>query len=222
MALVCLSLSGAALAQNLVLNHSFETAGQASWTKIEPNGPGLVFQNDIGFITPTDGIVAVTNTNANGALIMYQDVVLPPSGTYTAQMSIGAAALANGVNNFIRADITDTNAATLTAPTNTDTLASTGGNVLQALFSRDGSGGANPSALADTAQFNISGLAGTTVRVRIMVRSTSGFTALSLDNVRLSRTAPVVPVPTLSEWALITFAMLIAGFGIYHQRRRQF
>ncbi len=29
------------------------------------------------------------------------------------------------------------------------------------------------------------------------------------------------PVPTLSEWALISFAMLIAGFGVYQQRRRQ-
>lgn len=38
-------------------------------------------------------------------------------------------------------------------------------------------------------------------------------------------TTPVAvpaPVPTLSEWAMITFAMLIAGFGIYQQRRRQF
>lgn len=32
---------------------------------------------------------------------------------------------------------------------------------------------------------------------------------------------PPAPVPTLSEWAMITFAMLIAGFGIYQQRRRQ-
>lgn len=29
------------------------------------------------------------------------------------------------------------------------------------------------------------------------------------------------PVPTLSEWAMITFALLIVGFGIYQQRRRQ-
>ena len=29
------------------------------------------------------------------------------------------------------------------------------------------------------------------------------------------------PVPTLSEWAMITFAMLIVGFGVYQQRRRQ-
>ncbi len=36
-----------------------------------------------------------------------------------------------------------------------------------------------------------------------------------------TRTAPPAPVPTLSEWAMITFAMLIAGFGIYQQRRRQ-
>ena len=36
-------------------------------------------------------------------------------------------------------------------------------------------------------------------------------------------TAPFVPapVPTLSEWAMISFALLIAGFGIYQQRRRE-
>jgi hypothetical protein len=28
-------------------------------------------------------------------------------------------------------------------------------------------------------------------------------------------------VPTLSEWAMITFAMLIVGFGVYQQRRRK-
>lgn len=31
----------------------------------------------------------------------------------------------------------------------------------------------------------------------------------------------VTPIPTLSEWAMITLTMLIAGFGIYQQRRRQ-
>ena len=35
--------------------------------------------------------------------------------------------------------------------------------------------------------------------------------------------APVsaTPIPTLSEWAMITLTMLVAGFGIYQQRRRQ-
>jgi YVTN family beta-propeller protein len=34
--------------------------------------------------------------------------------------------------------------------------------------------------------------------------------------------SPVVTVPTLSEWAMISFAMLIVGFGVVQQRRRQF
>ncbi|MBC7621804.1 MAG: IPTL-CTERM sorting domain-containing protein, partial [Aeromicrobium sp.] len=34
-------------------------------------------------------------------------------------------------------------------------------------------------------------------------------------------TAPPVPIPTLSEWALIAFAMLIAGFGLFKQRQRR-
>jgi hypothetical protein len=43
------------------------------------------------------------------------------------------------------------------------------------------------------------------------------------DNVPVTVTvsAPPAPVPTLSEWAIITFAMVIVGFGVYQQRRRQ-
>jgi hypothetical protein len=41
------------------------------------------------------------------------------------------------------------------------------------------------------------------------------------NNVSVTVTAPPAPVPTLSEWAMISFAMLIAGFGVYQQRRRQ-
>lgn len=48
----------------------------------------------------------------------------------------------------------------------------------------------------------------------------SGGTADSVT-VTISNTPPPAPVPTLSEWAMLTFAMLIAGFGIYQQRRRQ-
>ncbi len=32
---------------------------------------------------------------------------------------------------------------------------------------------------------------------------------------------PATPIPTLSEWAMITLTMLVAGFGTYQQRRRQ-
>lgn len=34
-------------------------------------------------------------------------------------------------------------------------------------------------------------------------------------------TPPPAPVPTLSEWAMITFALLIAGFGLQMMRRRR-
>jgi hypothetical protein len=35
-----------------------------------------------------------------------------------------------------------------------------------------------------------------------------------------ANTCSAVPVPTVSEWAMISLALLIAGFGIYQQRRR--
>jgi hypothetical protein len=33
--------------------------------------------------------------------------------------------------------------------------------------------------------------------------------------------AAPTPIPTLSEWAMITFGLLIVGSGMYMQRRRQ-
>ena len=48
--------------------------------------------------------------------------------------------------------------------------------------------------------------------------NTTGF----INNLSVTVIAPApTPVPTLSEWAMISFALLIAGFGIYQQRRRQ-
>jgi hypothetical protein len=218
LALVWLSLTGAAFAQNLVLNPSFETAGPANWTLTTT---GAVFAGTSG---ATDGVLGVSNSSVgDGTLVLYQDVSLPATGTYTIQMAIGVPLMGSDAKSFVRADITNTNAATIVAPTpGVDTLATTStADVLQNVFSRDGTQGS--IAQADTAAIDITGLAGQSVRVRVMLQHTGffGHTDMRLDNVRLIRTAPVAVVPTLSEWALISFAMLIVGFGVYQQRRRQ-
>ena len=44
------------------------------------------------------------------------------------------------------------------------------------------------------------------------------------DQINFTRAAPPPPpspVPTLSEWAMITFTLLLAGLGLRLQRRRQ-
>lgn len=43
-----------------------------------------------------------------------------------------------------------------------------------------------------------------------------------IGNAVIIRTLPPpVVAPTLSEWAMVTFALLIVGFGVWQQRGRQ-
>ena len=63
----------------------------------------------------------------------------------------------------------------------------------------------------------IAGLAcGTVYHFRLRVLG-----ALNGPDATFTTSACPAPVPTLSEWAMISFALLIVGFGIYQQRRRQ-
>ncbi len=52
-------------------------------------------------------------------------------------------------------------------------------------------------------------------------KSSGGWVDITGSSNSFTVTNVVAPVPTLSEWAMITVAMLIVGFGIYQQRRRQ-
>jgi hypothetical protein len=205
-----------------VLNLSFETAGTASWTTVQVNPGNISF----GTSGATDGANGFSNSSyVDLSYVLYQDVVFPATGTYTFQGAIDAPSMGSGASSFIRADITNTNAATIVGPTpGGDTLATTStADVLQNIYSRDGVAGFQ--AQADTAVVDISGLAGQTVRVRFMVQLTTGAfdnTDMRLDNARLIRTAAVVAVAvlTLSEWSMVLLASLMALFGIWHMRRR--
>jgi hypothetical protein len=57
---------------------------------------------------------------------------------------------------------------------------------------------------------------------RTATASASDYTAGAWVHMNLTGAGSgVAVVPTLSEWALITFAMFIVGMGVYQQRRRQ-
>lgn len=226
-AAMAMLLSNQVLAQNLVQNPSFETNTLANWTLVSSGTGGWVTSSSA--LTISDGLVGTRtdySAQAAGSAILYQDVVLPATGTYTFQASVGCYVKGGLATEFCRADITDTSPGTIVAPTaGVDTLATTGTGVLTPLFSL-GSSFVN-SVIADTIVFNITGLAGQTVRVRFMSSnpSTDQLAGMSVvDNVRLIRTAPPVAassIPTNSEWGLVLMAMLLAGVAFGEFRRRQ-
>lgn len=64
---------------------------------------------------------------------------------------------------------------------------------------------------------------GTTTSIVGRLLSFGGVVTLDTDTVAVPTCTTVypTPVPTLSEWAMITFALLIAGFGLQMMRRRR-
>jgi len=197
-------VSGLASAQNLLANPSFETLGQASWTAVIA-GPAAWF--DSGATPPvTDGVNGIfSDQGAPSSQILYQDVVLPATGAYRIRLDVGCDPSGGAGTDYCRVDITNTNAATIAPPVPlADTLATTGANVLQAVYSRDGPAGADPQG-AVTATFN--GTAGQTVRVRLLVQASNDVATLVVDNMSL---VGVAAIPTLSQWGMIVLSVLLA------------
>ena len=88
LAAACLALSAGAAAQNLILNPSFETLGQGSWTSVIAGPAAWV---DSGATPPTTSGVNGLTSNQGGpsSQILYQDIVLPATGVYTISAQIG-------------------------------------------------------------------------------------------------------------------------------------
>jgi hypothetical protein len=206
-------VSGFASAQNLLANPSFETLGQASWTAVIA-GPAT--WNDSGATPPvTDGVNGIFSTQGgSSSQILYQDVVLPSTGTYRISLDVGCDPSGAADTDFCRVDITNTNAATIVPPVPlVDTLATTGANVLRAVYSRDGLAGADPQGPV-SATFN--GTAGQTVRVRLMVQASNFIATIVVDNMSLAA-APAIP--TLSQWGMIILSFLLV-LGAFMTMRR--
>ncbi len=226
-AAMSLLASGAALAQNLVQNPSFETAGPANWTAVTLPGGGWSQTTNVAAVT--DGSYGMASQYLDpGSEILYQDVILPATGTYTFQVAAGCLAK-EADTEFCRVDITDTDPSTLVAPGMGATLASTttsgGAHILLPVFLHDGTTG--NAAIADTAVLNVSALAGQTVRVRFMAASPTGNDGYGtglFDNVRLIRTPAAVSgatsVPTLSDWVLMLTALMLAALAFRETRRQ--
>jgi hypothetical protein len=207
-------VSGFASAQNLLANPSFETLGQASWTAVIAGPAAWV---DSGATPPvTDGVNGIFSTQGGpSSQILYQDVVLPATGTYRIRLDVGCDPSGGAATDYCRVDITNTNAATIAPPVpGADTLATTGANVLQAVYSRDGAAGIDPQGTV-TATF--SGTAGQTVRVRLLVQASNDVATLVVDNMSLASAAAI---PTLSQWGMFILSVLLA-LGAFVAMRRQ-
>ena len=208
-----LALSGFASAQNLILNPSFETPAQANWTPAI-FGPGT-WQDSAATPPTTNGANGLTSSQgAPTSMYLYQDVVLPVTGTYVLSGDVGCNPQGGANTDFCRVDVTNTNAATVAATTpGASTLASTNANVIAKLYSRDGTAGAGAQAAAAV---TFSGTAGQTVRIRILVQASNFIANVFADNFAL---AAVTQVPTLSEWAMIALAILLAAAAGFNLRR---
>jgi hypothetical protein len=207
-------VSGFASAQNLLANPSFETLGQASWTAVLA-GPAT-WNDSVATPPVTDGVNGIfSDQTGPSSQILYQDVVLPATGAYRIRLDVGCDPSGGTATDFCRVDITDTNAATIVPPVpGADTLATTGANVLQAVYSRDGLAGADPQGTV-TATFN--GTAGQTVRVRLLVQASNDVATIFVDNMSLASAAAI---PTLSQWGMIILSVLLA-LGAFVAMRRQ-
>jgi hypothetical protein len=207
-------VSGFASAQNLLANPSFETLGQASWTAVIA-GPAAWL--DSGATPPvTDGVSGIFSDQIGpSSQILYQDVVLPATGAYRLRLDVGCDPSGGATTDFCRVDITNTNAATIAPPVPlADTLATTGANVLQAVYSRDGPAGTDPQGTV-TATFN--GTAGQTVRLRLLVQASNDPATILVDNMSL---VAATAVPTLSQWGMIILSLILA-LGAFVMMRRE-
>jgi hypothetical protein len=180
----------------------------------------------LGASTTRTALGSVSLT-ANGfrSCVLYQDVAIPAGATtavltmnsgtkVVGGLSTGDTAIFAGL--YATTDVPNFNVSTTLAGTTRLIIGGAAGTVL---------------APRTSVVWNVSTLAGTTVRVAIMnaMQSTGGGTGafiagagsiIGVGDVQLNVTVPT-PAPTLDEWAKLTFAALLACLGIFYMRRRQ-
>jgi hypothetical protein len=200
---VCGITSGSALAQNLILNPSFE-AGLASWTPVggtctfEALSPPSTSAGAGGFTTPTppDGAaLLMTDAVAPGTCFLFQDVVVTsPVNTLTFAAGYNFAPLGGPAGDGCSVAIGVTTPA---------------GQILAVGYSR---GGGTSEPIAARGPTTFSTRPGSTVRVVILMNSCAdGPVGVAADDFFLAAAAQPLSVPTLGEWTLLLLALLMAG-----------
>lgn len=186
----------------LIFNGGFDI-NVNGWTNANP-GPCSYSQG-------TNAVPGVTGGYARpGALGpvtcgFYQDVTIPAGSTATLRASVGTEGNGTALSDAGRLQIRNpaTNA------------------VLATVYSHNGAVSA-PDPVLSRGPFDLSPYAGQTIRIYLETQNgTTGYQHV-LDNVSvLAVAAPAASVPTMTEWAMILFATILAGgAALYIQRRR--
>jgi hypothetical protein len=230
---VFLSFQSAFAATDVISNGSFE-AGLAGWTSANNlaagaagsggyNGdtaPGTETITGNAGLAATDGtkiaLGSVESTSGGGSIItsvLYQDVAIPAGATTaTFTFDIGAKNIVNPPSRSARVGIYST----ATVPSWTD-LTVVGANVVYNVVVDDAALHSQTSAV----NFNVSSVAGTTVRFAILNAANNlGKEVIVVDNVKFMVNAGPV-IPTLNEWGMILFLILLALSALIIMKRRR-
>lgn len=193
-----------ATAANLIVNGTFD-AGVSSWTPIRFLGDACSYGwSSLVKTGMTDGHAYAYNMGSYPQRCgFYQEVTIPANTINRLTVSLGSDFNGAGSANIGRLEIRDTS-----------------NEVLQTLYSHDGSqGGSDPVSVRGP--YNLDAYAGQTIRVFFFTRHGPGGYAHRIDNVVLD-SQPVPPIPTMSEWAMILLGtILVGGSALYLQRRRR-
>ena len=224
------SLSGAALAAELVVNGGFETGDATGWTAVNMGSGGGDFFimsgtttpiNSFTVLPPPDGTyAAMTDQLGAGTHILYQDIAVPAGGSTQFSATIylnnqaGAWIIGPGLdstttpNQQFRVDIMNPAAA----------ADDVGAGVLMNVYQTQP--GDSSTLGYTTISADLSAYAGQTVRIRFAEVDNQFYLNTGVDQVSAISTVAAA-VPTMNEWGMIVF-MLLAGVGsIFFLKRRQ-
>lgn len=209
-ALVC--AASAVQAQELITNGSFE-AGTTGWTPVAGPNCSITPRASGGTVptpnpgAPDDGAfyVNIGPSGGNQTCTLYQDVAIPAGAT--ANLSLAAA---GGFGS----------SATTAAYTAFARVETTGGALLESVFLEDGT--APGTGAFNTYTADLSAYAGQTVRIVFgFSNGPSCCNEVYGDSVSLIAAPAVATVPTMSEWAMILFGLLLAGGAALHIQRNR-
>jgi len=220
---------------NLVVNGSFESSstnltgwtfaqgasaasGTCSFNAAVAPGTEMV-TGHAGFPATNGSNIALgsshSTTNAAYSCTLYQDIAIP-AGATTATLSFDAGLIYDGIPQFSAALFWGLYPTSRVPDYFSSTLVGSSG------FYEPAS--SNTTLVHQSTSFNVSSLAGTTVRLAIILGSVSSSgTALiaGVDNVQLQVTAPApapVSTPTLSGWGMIGLGGLLMLYGVRRLR----
>ena len=232
---VFLAFQSAFAATDVISNGSFES-GLTGWTAATNfqagatgtgsyNGdtaPGIETLTGNAGLAATNGtkialgsVESTDNTSAITTSVLYQDVAIPAGATTaTFTFDIGTK---DGVDGGLHTAAKVGIYSTATVPSFNDVLAVGGASVIYSTAADDAVLHSKTSAV----NFNISSKAGTTVRFAIMNASQNlAKEVVVVDNVKFMVNA-AAPAPSLNEWGMIIFMILLAVSSLIIMKRRR-